>query len=187
MTDTPHPRVGALLRQYARELADVEPSRDLDARIDALVASPRSRVEIRPARRAAREWQVPRWATAACFALLAVAVGIIIGMRLEHRATPTLPVADVARETAWPPAEFSMWPADSVSIKVPADYSADGRLVAVDPGDHRTRARYWVDVVVSNDGTVRIEKVVPAGPLDHGTTQKNGPKKGEPDVQIQTP
>jgi hypothetical protein len=168
MTGTPHPRVAILLDQYARELAAIEPSPDLDARIDALVANPRAVRSAdpppapRPQRAApVRVWHVPRWAAVACFALLAVAVGIIIGMRLEHRTPPPLPTVDVARDTSWPPAEFSMWPADSVSFKVPAAYSADGRLVAVDPADHPASARYWVDVVVSNDGTMRIEKVVP--------------------------
>jgi hypothetical protein len=97
-------------------------------------------------------------------------IGIVIGMRLEHRAAPQAAVTDATADP-WPPAEFSMWPTDSVAFKVPAEYSSDGRLVVVDPGSHHKGARYWVDVVVSNDGTVRIEKVVPAGNSDGITLQ----------------
>jgi phage protein U len=55
-----------------------------------------------------------------------------------------------------------MWPTDSVSLKIPAEYSAQGTLVAVDPNSKNTNARYLIDVVVSNDGTFRIERIVPA-------------------------
>jgi hypothetical protein len=72
---------------------------------------------------------------------------------------------------------MSMWPTDSVALKIPAVYAADGTLVAVDDPARQTSARYWVDVVVSNDGTVRIQNVVPAGAVtppgnpDHVPTQ----------------
>ena len=55
-----------------------------------------------------------------------------------------------------------MWPIDSVSFKIPAEYSAQGTLVAVDPDTKHGSTRYWIDVVVSNDGTFRIEQIVPA-------------------------
>ena len=72
-----------------------------------------------------------------------------------------------------------MWPTDSVSFKVPAEYSAQGTLVAVDPDSKNTSTRYWIDVVVSNDGTFRIERIVPADPA-----QKNGGHDGvAPQVQ----
>jgi len=50
-----------------------------------------------------------------------------------------------------------------VSFQIPAEFSAQGKLVAVDPNSNNTSTRYWIDVVVSNDGTFRIERVVPAG------------------------
>ena len=72
-----------------------------------------------------------------------------------------------------------MWPTDSVSFKIPAEYSAQGTLVAVDPDSKHGSTRYWIDVVVSNDGTFRIEQIVPADP-----TQKNGGHDGvAPQVQ----
>jgi len=54
-----------------------------------------------------------------------------------------------------------MWPSDSVALKIPAEYS-QGSLVAVDPRAAASGKRYWIDVVVSNDGTVRIDQIVPA-------------------------
>jgi hypothetical protein len=69
-----------------------------------------------------------------------------------------------------------MWPTDSVSFKIPAEYSAQGTLVAVDPNTQNTSARYWIDVVVSNDGTFRIEKVVPAEPQKQGAQNGVAPK-----------
>jgi hypothetical protein len=168
MTDSPHPRVSALLGRYAHELAGIEPSSDLDARIRQMVATHRhaTQAAARPAFRGLR-----RWAAAACFALVAVASGIVIGVRFGHDGTRTASMPDITREPGWLPPEFSMWPADSFALKIPAEYSADGTLVAVDPASRRGGTRYWVDIVVSNDGTVRIEKIVPAGGSDAITLQ----------------
>jgi len=51
--------------------------------------------------------------------------------------------------------------------------------VAVDPNVHSTGKRYWIDVVVSNDGTVRIDRIVPA---------ETSQQKGSPDgITLQRP
>jgi hypothetical protein len=154
-----HRQIAPLLKQYARDLAQAVPSSDLDARIGLLVAAHRSNVG--PARRAPRRMRF--YAAAAGFAAVAVGIGIFIGMRLQ-------PGESVARDAQWPAADLTMWPTDSVSFKFPAEYSAQGTLVAVDPNSKNTSTRYWIDVVVANDGTFRIERIVPADP-----TQK---KKG---------
>ncbi len=172
MTETLHPQVAVLLARYRRELRDTEPSDDLDARIARLVAAEK---KVLPGRRS----PMPRvwfWAAAAGLAVVAIAAGILIGMRLERAA----PMRTAQQETALP-ADFSLWPADSVSLQIPAEYSSQGTLVAVDPNAHSTGKRYWIDVVVSNDGTVRIDRIVPAEPL-------NKDKKGAPDgITLQTP
>jgi hypothetical protein len=157
-----HPQIATLLEQYARDLAQAAPSTELDARIDHMVAThrPSPRLAPRPRRR------LHFYAAAAGFALLAIAIGIFIGMRLEHSRKV---VAQAPRDTAWPPADLTMWPTDSVSFKIPAEYSAQGTLVAVDPKSKNTNARYLIDVVVSNDGTFRIERIVPAEPAHSRT------------------
>jgi hypothetical protein len=164
MTDTLHPEVAALARAYARTLARCLPSQSLDARIDRLVAAPRG-----DSFRATHRWA--RWAAAACLGMLAVAAGVIIGVRVERAASPA--ITATSREPTWPPVDFSMWPTDSVALKIPAEVSAHGTLVAVNGKTRSAGTRYWVDVVVSNDGTVRIENVVPAGEKPHGPNTQN--------------
>ena len=154
MTDALHPQVASLLARYRVELRDTTPSDSLDARIAALVAGEGK--DIFPPRRAPR--RLGYWAMAAAMAVVAIATGIYIGMRLERGA----PRARLTQQSSTLPANFSMWPADSVALQIPAEYSPQGTLVAVDPNAHSSGKRYWVDVVVSNDGTVRIERVVPA-------------------------
>jgi len=161
-----HPHIALLLKQYARDLAQIAPSSDLDARIGTLVAArPRKSVH-RPAQKAVYVQHRPRrllkFAAAAGFAVLAIGAGIFIGMKLEHARERLAANQAAARDAAWPPADLAMWPTDSVSFKVPAEYSAQGTLVAVDPDSENTSTRYWIDVVVSNDGTFRIERIVPA-------------------------
>jgi hypothetical protein len=160
MTENPHPQVASMAASYRRDLARCIPSHDLDARIGQLVAAPAkniSRLANRPAHARARRstrW-VARWAAAAALAALAVATGVFIGVRVERAGSA--PAATQTGEPAWPPPEFSMWPTDSVALKVAADNAG---------------SRYWVDIVVSNDGTVRIENIVPAGGEQHGITMQ---------------
>jgi len=152
MTDPLHPELASLMRRYRDELRHAESSEALDARIDRLVAEHRAR----RGRLSPRRLQF--WAAAAGLAGVIIAAGIFIGMRLE-RSSPQLALEP---QTGPVPADFQLWPADSVSLQIPAEYSPQGTLVAVDPQAHSTGKRYWVDIVVSNDGTVRIERVVPA-------------------------
>jgi hypothetical protein len=163
MTDPLHPEVEILLRRYARDLAQISPSENLDARIGECVAGNRAmQKNIPPPRR-----PVPGWAAAAGIAAVAILAGVLIGVHLERRAHRNAPAADAVHEPAGPPADFSMWPADSVALQIPAEYSATGALVALDPAQKPTGKRYWIDIIVSNDGTVRIEKVVPAEPANN--------------------
>jgi len=166
-----HSHTALLLRQYARDLAQIAPSSDLDARIDALVAAGRqnSPASHGPVRRPRR---LLPFAAAAGIAALAIIFGILIGMRLEQSRELAAANSGQTHEPAWPTADLTMWPSDSVSFKIPAEYSAQGTLVAVDPNTRNTSTRYWIDVVVSNDGTFRIQKIVPADPKQ---------KQGAPD------
>jgi hypothetical protein len=102
-------------------------------------------------------------------------------MRLE-RARDVAAVNELARDAAqqvaWSPGDLSMWPTDSVALTIPAEYSPQGTLVAVNPraaGRKSGGKRYWIDVVVSNDGTVRIERIVPA---DAATPQQQADEDG---------
>jgi hypothetical protein len=168
-----------LMKKYQRDLGQISPSAALDARIDRLVAAAPDISRARPARR----WhRTLTWAAAACFAVVAISAGIVIGMRLE-RARDVAAVNDLARDAAqqvaWSPEDLSMWPTDSVALTIPAEYSPQGTLVAVNPKIKSSGKRYWIDVVVSNDGTVRIDRIVPA---DGHTQQQQADQDG---VQLQ--
>jgi hypothetical protein len=171
----PHPQLALLFRQYARDLAQSTPSSSLDARIDRLVADRGDLISAPPRPRKA----VPFFAAAACFAILAAGAGIYIGMRYEQSRHLASAGEASERDAVWPPADLAMWPTDSVSFKIPAEYTPQGKLVAVDPDSKHGSTRYWIDVVVSNDGTFRIEQIVPADPA-----QKKGAHDGvAPQVQ----
>ena len=167
-----HPHLAHLYRQYARDLAQTTPSKDLDARIDRLVAGRRTNS---PAAKS-RNRRLPFLAAAAGFAALAAGLGMLIGMRVEQARNVS---AASQADAAWPPADLTMWPTDSVSFKIPAEYTPQGTLVAVDPDSKHTRARYWIDVVVANDGTFRIEQIVPADQPQ----KKGGPDGAAPQIQ----
>ena len=173
MNEGLHPHVAALMKKYGRDLALVVPSTSLDARIAQLVAAPPGIASPRPVRR----WHRPlAWAAAASFAVLAISAGIVIGMKLE-RSRDLAAATSLAREAvqldAWAPPDLSMWPSDSVELTIPAEYSAQGTLVAVNPQAKSTGKRFWIDVVVSNDGTFRVERIVPAD-SDTPQAEKNG-------------
>ena len=174
MTETLHPQVAALLAHYRQELRDTLPSDALDARIDHLVAGGRKENPARDLPRR-RRWYV--WATAAGVMALAIAGGMIIGVQLERGAIP----ARLTQQATTVPADFSLWPTDSVALQIPAEYSPQGKLVAVDPQAQNTGKRYWIDVVVSNDGTVRIDRIVPAEPAKG---DKDGASNG---ITLQNP
>ena len=171
MTEPVHPQVAALLERYRRELNDTGPSDALDARMQRLVAAGREDFP----RHRPRVSRGVFWAAAAGLGIVAIAAGIFIGMRLERG----VPAPHIVQQEAALPADFSLWPADSVALQIPAEYSRRGMLVAVDPHARSTGKRYWIDVVVSNDGTVRIDRIVPADAAQ---------EDGAPDeLMLQTP
>ena len=154
MTETPHREVAALYERYRRELQESAPSKNLDARIARLVAGVQKKSL--PARQSLNRLQL--WAAAAGVAAVAIAAGILIGMNIER----TAPAAGLAQDDHLLPADFSLWPTDSVALQIPAEVSTQGTLVAVGPNAESSGKRYWIDVVVSNDGTIRIDRIVPA-------------------------
>ena len=163
MNDDLDPRLADLMRRYARDLHEVAPSPALDARIGRLVAGAAKNPRVLPARR----WQRPfAWAAAASLAVLAISTGIIIGMKLERSrdlaAAARALAQESANQAAMSPVDLAMWPTDSVAFTIPAEYSPQGTLVAVKPHAKSKGKRFFIDVVVSNDGTVRIERIVPA-------------------------
>jgi hypothetical protein len=164
-----HPRLAELLMKYARDLGQVTPSPSLDARIERLVAATPTNSRVR-----ARPWRRPlAWTAAAGVGVLAISAGIIIGVRLER--SRDVATADLVAASTLASADLAMWPSDSVALTIPAEYSPEGTLVAVSPKDKSSGKRYWIDVIVSNDGTLRIERIVPAdGKMDQQKAVPDG-------------
>ena len=186
MSDDLDPRIAELMKKYSRDLWQIAPSDALDARIDRLVAAQPGIASSEMKRgRPVRHWRRPfAWAAAAGFAVLAISAGIVIGVRLErstHVAAVTSLAREAAQQVAWAPEDLGMWPSDSVALTIPAEYSAQGTLVAVNPNAKSTGKRYWIDVVVSNDGTVRIDRIVPAD----GATSYQQAEEDDHKLQIQ--
>jgi hypothetical protein len=136
-----------------------------------LVAAGSTHLQARP-----RQWRRPfAWAAAAGFAVVAISAGIIIGVRLERARDALTAERDTAPALNAGFADLAMWPSDSVALTIPAEYSPQGTLVAVNPQEKSTGQRYLIDVVVSNDGTMRIERIVPAkGAGEHQKVDPDG-------------
>jgi hypothetical protein len=108
-----------------------------------------------------RRWHAAAaWAAAAGVAAVAVTLGLVLGMRYERGLEA--PPPDAPAPLSWSTADLAMWPADSVAFRIPAEYDAHGGIVAADPKGRASGTRYWVEVVVSNDGTAHITRIVPA-------------------------
>jgi hypothetical protein len=161
MTDLPQPELSGLLRNYARDLAQVAPGPSLDARIDRLVAAGIENPGGKD-RRSRGNHRSFAWAAAAGFAVVTIGAGIVIGVRLERLRDPVAATRAAPGPAGPGYTDLSMWPSDSVAWTIPAEYSPQGTLVAVNPRAKSTGRRYLIDVVVSNDGTMRIERIVPA-------------------------
>jgi hypothetical protein len=171
MMDPAHPHLAELLNKYARDLGQVSPSPSLDARIAHLVATGSTSFQ-----HGRHRWRrLFAWAAAACFAVVAISAGIVIGMRLERSRDLALAERAMTPALDLPFANLAMWPSDSVALTIPAEYSPQGTLVAVNPKEKSTGQRYLIDVVVSNDGTMRIERIVPAnGQVEHQQVNPDG-------------
>ena len=166
-----HPTLRELMNKYARDLGQISPSASLDARIGHLVATG-SKSFNRPPRKLRR---LLAWGAAAGFAAVAISAGIVIGMRLERARDLAVAQRPAQPEIGLAFADLAMWPSDSVALTIPAEYSPQGTLVADNPGEKSTAQRYLIDVVISNDGTIRIERIVPAdGQVEHQQANPDG-------------
>jgi len=109
----------------------------------------------------------------------------VIGMRLERARDLAVAQRAAPPQIGLAFADLAMWPSDSVALTIPAEYSPQGTLVAVKPNDKSNGQRYWIDVVVSNDGTVRIERIVPAEVAPHLKPAPSTGKENGVTLQIQ--
>jgi hypothetical protein len=139
-------------REYASTLARLEPTTTLDARIDSLI------------RDTARARRPARWQSVPDIRLLAAVAGIAGVLLFVTYAVAFLMPAD--REGTVPPPAPSLVagyadavPVDAIVMRVPTGFSATAvPAVASDTSE----LRYWVDVRIASDGSMRVVRVIPA-------------------------
>lgn len=146
---------------YARELDQLQPSVQLDARMQAAISSELSRAP----RMLQRRW--PAWGLAASMALLAGITSLALARYAQIRgiaptvaqpaeqAAPQQPAAyaAAARDATMvlPAGAVSLWPTEATVFRVRS------RL-----GTASAEQQYWIDVRIANDGSMRIERVFAA-------------------------
>jgi hypothetical protein len=161
------------LTAYAEALRAARASAALDERIAALIRASSSP----PESSGGRLHQVMASVAAGSAALLIAALVLWI-VRNEHakQSTPEkIPVASVAEPlrddthrtqdahasfSVLPTGQYSLWPTDASVLRVRARLGATATLAP--DGEVTDERRYWVDVRIANDGSMRIVRVVPA-------------------------
>ena len=151
-----------LLDEYAEELRADRPSAELNKRMEesitAWAAERRSQDVLR------RPWV---WVAAA--ASIAVITGGIALLALGQRvdgvdkalaSTQQFPVvpAPAAVSTLANGGQVSLYPAEGAVFRVKANLTSATMRTGQEEGERQ----YWVDVRISNDGTMRIMQVLPA-------------------------
>ena len=82
---------------------------------------------------------------------------------MNLRAQRDRRAAGLAQDANLLPADFSLWPSGFGGAADPGGILRAGQAGGGRPQHASTGKRYWIDVVVSNDGTIRIDRIVPAG------------------------
>lgn len=164
--NSPDRSLTSLLDEYAEELRAGRPSAALDRRMEqsilAWAEEHRSRDVLR------RPWL---WVAAA--ASIAVITGGIALLALGQRSgaldstpslassTPQFPVVPVsAVSTLANGGQVSLYPAEGAVFRVKANLASATMPAGQD--EEEGERQYWVDVRISNDGTMRIMQVLPA-------------------------
>ena len=151
------------LDRYAHALRGVQPSAELDRRIDDVI-------ETWAAKKGSRSiWKRPlAWVAAA--ASIAVISGGVALLAMRDRsgteglsaAAARLPGLQIERMgvPALAAGQVSQWPVDAAIFRVKASFVSTAGFVPA--GEQDGERQYWVDVRIANDGTMRIMQVVPA-------------------------
>lgn len=154
------------LREYAKALQRVEPSAALNARIEALIERSAAK---HPWRESVFERPLFAVAAAVAGALILATYAVAFLIPSESRETSTLAarnqeaapplVIDSSTPPPWSPADTV--PIDAVVLRVPTGLKGAGAAVPAVAADAR-ELRFWVDVRVATDGSMRVVRVVPA-------------------------
>jgi hypothetical protein len=152
------------LDRYAQALRVLQPSAELDRRVDEAI-------ETWAVKKGSRSvWKRPLAWVAAAASIVVISGGIaLLAMRDRGGTTEGLSAAaaqlpGLQIERTGVPAlaagQVSQWPVEAAIFRVKASFvSTAGFVPAAEQDGER---QYWVDVRIANDGTMRIMQVVPA-------------------------
>jgi hypothetical protein len=162
------------LNAYADALRAARPSPALDARIAALIRDSSRRPESSGAR-------FRRLTAGVAAAAVLIAAFVLWSVRSERGEEPInerhnarLSVVEPLREhvdsaqlqdahaafSVLPTGQYSLWPTEASLLRVRARLGATATLAP--DGEVTDERRFWVDVRIANDGSMRIVRVVPA-------------------------
>jgi hypothetical protein len=148
---------------YAQALRSLQPSAELDRRVDAAIDAWAARSGSRSL------WKRPlAWvAAAASIAVISGGVALLVtrdraGTEGLSAAASRLPGLQIERMgvPALAAGQVSQWPAEAAIFRVKASFVPTAGFAP--PSDPAGERQYWVDVRIANDGTMRIMQVVPA-------------------------
>ena len=163
MNDAPAPAITRELDRYSQALRSLQPTADLDRRVE-------DAIETWAARNGTpRLWRRPLTWVAAAASIAVISGGVALlamrdrggtdgvsaaaarlpGLQIERMGVPALAVGQV-----------SQWPAEAAIFRVTASFVSTAGLMP--PGEQGGERQYWVDVRIANDGTMRIMQVLPA-------------------------
>ncbi|HEU4626472.1 MAG TPA: hypothetical protein VFS52_17000 [Steroidobacteraceae bacterium] len=156
----------ALTRQldcYAHALRSLQPSAELDRRVDVAIQSWAASKGSRAL------WRRPLTWIAAVASIGAISLGVaLLAMRdrgsAEGLSAAAARIPGLQVERVGVPAlaagQVSQWPAEAAIFRVKASFIPTGGFLLA--GEQDGERQYWVDVRIANDGTMRIMQVVPA-------------------------
>lgn len=152
MNDRTQERVARALDAYATALDRLQPSPQLDARMQAAIQRELSK-------RNTPRWRIHAWALAASVTVVA-SIGAIIWARSPTHDAVAPQQASTARNgrpattgdvMVFPSGAVSLWPTEATVFRVRSNFGASG-----------AEQQYWLDVRMGNDGSMRIERVLSA-------------------------
>jgi hypothetical protein len=152
------------LDRYSQALRSLQPSAELDGRIDEVIDAWAAR------NGSPRLWKRPLTWVAAAASIAVISGGVALlatrnragtdgvsaaaarlpGLQIERMGVPALAASQV-----------SQWPAEAAIFRVKASFLPTSGFLPPGEQDNGER-QYWVDVRIANDGTMRIMQVLPA-------------------------
>ena len=167
MSDSTEKAVARALDPYAQALRGLEPSADLDSRMETAIAAWAEQSAARRLWRRPLPWVV----AAASVAVVAGGIALLMSRDAQRGDSASQLVTDAtdvpraaelnyARLSSLAAGQVSLYPTESAIFRVKASFASAVSYPHTD--ESQGERQYWVDVRIANDGTMRIVQVIPA-------------------------